>query len=174
MNDGDFVRYEGDSTSLDPLRRNETIAKIISSVKNEDEWRVLLEVNASESISCPINFVRPISTDKIHLKRLGFEEIVVDDKKRYVNNLGITISGMGGGITIGNNTSYFVTGYCLGDLTNIKNTEMQNYINNEGFDKNAFNMVYPNLNNINSVFRVLEENGVVFDKREILDVLKIR
>ncbi|HRE76397.1 MAG TPA: hypothetical protein PLL09_01100 [Flavobacterium sp.] len=164
---GDFVKYTGDYSTMDAIRRNEDIAKIILLKKTEAYWFVGLQLNKNETkISCLVDLIRPIATDDIHLRKLGFKEHQLQPKGKYFERDGILISGIA--ISIPKNNYLFSSGFCLGDLTNLSKDEIQLHIKDGAIDVKSFYSKYPGLNNINDIFEILKNKGLEVDEKSVI------
>lgn len=163
----DFVKYIGDYTTMEPIRRNEDFAQIVEIDKNESYWVVTLDLITSTSrIKCLLSSIRPISTEEIHLIRLGFNEVLLDNGKKYFQRDGIMLTSIG--ITFSQINYTFISGLCVGDLRNFTNTDIEKFIVNGKFNVEKFYSIYSSVQNINQLFAEIASKKWDFDFKSII------
>ncbi len=158
----DYVVYDGDGTALEPKRRNKDYAKIIERKKIGDIDYVGLQLfSLKEKISCPLSQIRDIETTRLHLINLGFEEkkLTKGAFSYRKNELVIT---------------HCLFGYWQGDIENIGDNEIKKYIINNEWNVANFFTDFPNLNNVNDLFDIIEMNEkVIIDREKIINSIPI-
>tara|TARA_B100000378_G_C18019196_1_gene403551 strand:- start:186 stop:710 length:525 start_codon:yes stop_codon:yes gene_type:complete len=148
----DYVKYIGDYSTLDPIRRNESYAQIIMLKKYEQYWLVGLRLlESNEKISCIIDKIRPIETEEKHLKILGFKIDKEKFQKYYFKN-GITISSIGLKTLNKYSNSIFYSGLCIADFSDKEMKYFEKFYNGDEIDIKKFFNEYPSVNNINNLF----------------------
>lgn len=162
-NVGDYVKYEGDSSTLEDRRRNPDFAKILQIEKFDDYWWVGVELLSSkEKISFSMNYLRPISLEEKHLVNLGFEKRPINLSPQYYVKGDVYISSIGFNLIILN--YHFISGFCLVDnISAFQNLDIADFFENNKFNTKKFYEKYPSLYNINSLIEVLKEKSLIND-----------
>ena len=157
---GDYVRYEGDmSTLTEPLRSSDLgIIEIFQEFFNKERIYLFL-VNKKQHIWCDYDKIRPIETTHQILEDIGFIVEENNERKRYTINQ-ISVSNCA--LNIIDQNHLILTGYCIADFTNgIENIEK--YFIEEKFSMEKFYTDYPFVNNINNLARQFKKMGVEID-----------
>lgn len=85
IKEGDIVRYEGDSSSMEERRRQPSFA-IVNKIDTEKEPNIGIQlIPNNELLGVHYNLVRSIYVKKEHLLRLGFEEKLINNSNYYIN-----------------------------------------------------------------------------------------
>lgn len=166
--EGEYVKYTGDYSIKEGPLRNEAIGQIVEFKELFGRERVFLSlIEGKQEIWCDYDKLRPISTTILHLEKAGFktEELGNEKVKRFV--LGpIIISGVL--YRTADHKYVFSSGFCLGDLTHPKAINWKKYRTNGDFDVQLFYGDFPSLNNINSLFEILDRYSIRHEKELIL------
>lgn len=166
IKENDFVKYTGDYTTLDPIRRNEDFAQVISFLQDENYSMVTLHlVTLNQKLMCSTNLIRTIDTEEKHILRLGFKEVNFSDGKRYFERDGVIISSVI--IQFPSIRYFFVSGLCIGDLRNLSQEEIESYLTEGEFDPKKFFSVYPSVHNLNRLFDEIKSKKWGFDIKSI-------
>lgn len=168
----DYVVYDGDVTALEPKRRNKDYAKIIERKKIGDIDYVGLQlISLKEQISCPLSEITHIETTKLHLINLGFKEEKSTDKLVYYVKNNMFISKLSLIIPLSKyNNNFFITGFCLADFRAITNDELEKYKNGSQIDMPKFYNDFPNLNNVNDLFDIIEmKENIIINREKIIN-----
>jgi hypothetical protein len=164
--ENDLVKYIGDYTTMEPIRRNEDFAKIFKIDKTESYWIVTLDlITSSTRIMCILSSIRPISTEEIHLIKLGFNEVSLDNGKKYFERDGVMLTSIA--ITFNQINFTFISGLCIGDLQNLSHIDIEKFLVDDKFNVEKFYSIYPSVQNINQLFAEIASKKWNFDIKSI-------
>jgi len=159
----DYVKYEGNLSTLASILRDPDIGKIIQFEVHHNIERInLFLLGKKESIWCDFQDIRPIYTEPEHLKALDFVTVDVNGKKKYILGA-LTISGC----LISTPSTTYLLRYCLGDFSNgVQN--IGKYLVDETLDLDKFFNDFPDVSNVNDLLTFLENQGRIIDKEKIV------
>lgn len=159
----DYVKYKGDCSTTDSIRRNEDVAKILFVRKNHPHYWVGLELLTSkENISCSIDKITTIETNLDHLTAIGFQIDDADSNNKLFVLGDVIISSIGlDYITKENMGIIFISGFCIGNLLTLNESNHTAYIEGDIFNVKKFYDDFPSVNNINDLFEFLKEKAKI-------------
>jgi len=167
---GDYVKYGGDYSTLDEIRREKSFAKILDIKKFDYYWLAGIElIPSKKKISCVIDRIRPIDTSEQYLKEIGFvEKTNQAGKKAFVMN-DTVISSLAINILHKHSNSVFISGFCIADFRNHEIIDFEKYKEDDFINAQKFYSDFKNANNINDLLQYLKkEKGLKIDSEKII------
>lgn len=145
----DFVKYLGDFSTMDPIRREPDFAQIFDIIDNDSYWTVVVDlISSNKRIMCSVNNIQSISTNEEHLYRLGFKDVKNGEKTIYYIKDNFMISSIG--ISLPYKNYMFISGLCIGDLGHITGN-IDEFLDGDEFVPAKFYKKYPSVHNLNDL-----------------------
>lgn len=161
-NVNDYVKYVGDYSTLDPIKRNADFAKILEIQKYDDVWMVIIELlKTKEKVLIDISFIRPLLLEERHLINLGFNKLPNNEDPEYFSKRGIYISS----IVITLNNFIYISGFSLVNENIFRDFDIRNYIDKENvFQAKKFRKDFPPLDNLNKLIKLLKSQELISEE----------
>lgn len=161
---GDYVRYQGNLSTLTEILRNPDIGRIEEFGNNVGRERVYLYLLGSKKhIWCDFYDIRQIFTEPEHLRALNFNTIDVNGYKKYELDA-VTVSGC---VIYTKQTTYLIN-YCIADFSKGM-PHIEKYLNADGsLNLEKFYTDFPNVNNLNDLLTFLKNTGRHVDEETIV------
>jgi hypothetical protein len=160
---GDYVRYQGNMSTLTKILRDPDVGRIEEFGNNVGRERVYLYlIKAKKYIWCDFYDIRQIFTEPEHLKALNFNTVDVKGYKKYELD-GVTVSGS---VIYTKPTTYLIN-YCIADFSQgVQNIEK--YLLEDGsLNLEKFYTDFPNVNNLNDLLKYLKSTDRQIDEDKI-------
>lgn len=160
---GDYVKYEGNLSTLTSILRDPDFARIEKFETLHNAERIYLYLlKKKQHIWCDFRDIREIFTKPEHLRALNFQTIEVNGRIRYDLD-SIKISGA----LIRTPETTYILQYCIGDFTN-GIPDYGNYFDNEELNLSRFLTDYPDVTNLNDLLNFLRNEGHEIAKEQVV------